>query len=362
LSIALPIGLPARSTLAVEGIEVLTGDELHRRGGRPLRICLVNLMPNKSVTETQICRLLGATSVPVAVTLCLPDSYRSKTTPASHIASFYRPWSQVRDERFDGLVVTGAPIETLPFGDVTYWSELTAILDWARSHVTSSLYICWAAQAALYRFHAVPKHPLPAKLSGVYRQRVANTDSRLLKGFGAAFPVPVSRYTEVRTGDLPAQAGLTVLADSAETGLCLIEDRRNRALYMFNHLEYDAETLRNEFLRDRLAGKPAAVPANYFPDDDPARSAANVWRPAAYLLFGNWLGEMQRTAWPQAVDEPQMQWAPAALRAARPELNDYADLPIAAPDRNSIALERSCVSGNPTETSYATSIRKFGRR
>ncbi len=316
MSIALPIGLPARATLAAEGVEVLTGDELHRRGGRPLRICLVNLMPNKIVTETQICRLLGATSIPVALTLCVPDSYRSKTTPASHIASFYRPWSQIRDERFDGLVVTGAPVETLPFEDVTYWPDLLAILDWAKSRIPSSLYICWAAQAALYHFHAVPKHRLPAKISGVFRQRVANADSRLLRGFGAGFPVPVSRYTEVRAGDLPAQAGLTVLADSPDAGLCLVEDRENRALCMFNHLEYDAETLRVEFIRDRLAGKPVGVPANYFPDDDPTRPAVNVWRPLAHLLFGNWLGEIQRTAWPCVIDEPPIQW-PWQHRAQR---------------------------------------------
>jgi homoserine O-succinyltransferase len=322
LSIALPIGLPARSILAAEGVEVLTGDELHRRGGRPLRICLMNLMPNKLVTETQICRLLGATSIPVAVTLCLPDSYRAKTTPASHIASFYRPWSQVREERFDGLVVTGAPVETMPFEEVTYWSGLLGILDWAKSRITSSLYICWAAQAALYRFHTVPKRGLPAKISGVFRQRIANADSPLLRGFGAEFPVPVSRYTEVRADDLPAHAGLTVLAGSADAGLCLIEDRENRAVYMFNHLEYDAETLREEFLRDRLAGKPVAVPANYFPNDDPARSPANVWRPLAYLLFGNWLDEIQRAAWPQAVDK-STSWTPAAPRAVRSDVSAY---------------------------------------
>jgi homoserine O-succinyltransferase len=280
-------------------------------------------MPNKIVTETQICRLLGATPIPVALTLCLPDSYRSKTTPASHVASFYRPWSQIRDEQFDGLIVTGAPIETLPFEDVTYWPDLLAILDDARARIASSLYICWAAQAALYHFRAVPKHPLPAKISGVYRQRVADADSRLLKGFGEQFPVPVSRYTEVRAGDLAASAGLTVLADSADTGLCLIEDRGNRAVYMFNHLEYDAETLREEFLRDRLAGKPADVPSNYFPNDDAARSPANVWRPLAYLLFSNWLDEIQRTAWPQAVDKAPISWAPASTRAARSDINGY---------------------------------------
>ncbi len=195
---------------------------------------------------------------------------------------------------FDGLVVTGAPIETLPFEAVDYWTDLTAMLDWARTRIAGSLYICWAAQAALYHFRGVPKHLRAAKLSGVYRQRVASAGSSLMRGFGAEFPVPVSRYTEVRAADLPA--GLNVLAESAETGLCLIEDRANRALCMFNHLEYDAGTLREEFLRDQLAGKPVAIPANYFPDDDPARPAVNVWRPSAHLLFGNWLAEIERLA------------------------------------------------------------------
>jgi len=312
LPIALPVGLPARLTLVGEGLEIMTGDELHRRDSRPLRICLVNLMPNKIVTETQICRLLGATSIPVAVTLCVPDSYRSKTTPARHIATFYWPWTQIRDERFDGLIVTGAPVETLPFEDVTYWRDLRAILDWARSRIASTLYICWAAQAALYHFRGVPKHELAAKRFGIFRHRTAGADSRLLRGFGAEFPVPVSRHTEVRVGDLPAGAGLTVLADSADAGLCLVEDRENRAVCMFNHLEYDAETLRDEFLRDQRAGKSIGIPANYFPDDDPARPAVNVWRPAAHLLFGNWLAEIQRTVRPSTIKATD----PTAARGA----------------------------------------------
>ena len=313
MPISLPDGLPARQVLAMEGVEVPTADELRARGGRPLSICLVNLMPNKIATEAQICRLLGASPIPVDLTLCVPDSYRSKTMPASHLAAFYRRWSQIRDQHFDGLIVTGAPIETLPFEAVTYWPDLTAMLDWARARVASSLYICWAAQAALYRFHAVPKHPLPAKVFGVFNQRVASRDARLLKGFGDEFPAPVSRYTEVRAIDLPARAGLTVLAGSAETGLCLIDDRDHRAVYMFNHLEYDAETLRQEFFRDRLAGKLVGIPANYFPDDDPARPAMNVWRPAAQLLFGNWLDAIQRTAWTQDTD----------YRIAHPAKNGY---------------------------------------
>jgi homoserine O-succinyltransferase/O-acetyltransferase len=292
LPISLPKGLPAGSVLAAEGVEVVSGAALHSGGVRPLRICLVNLMPKKIATEAQICRLLSATAIPVDVTLCVPDSYRSKSTSESHIAAFYRRWSRIREMSFDGLVVTGAPIETLPFEEVDYWADLCAMLDWARSRIASSLYICWAAQAALYRFRGVPKHQRAAKLSGIYRQRVTSAESRLMRGFGAEFPVPVSRYTEVRAEDLPA--GLNVLAESAETGLCLIEDRANRAICMFNHLEYDAGTLREEFLRDQLAGKPVAVPANYFPDDDPARPAMNVWRPSAHLLFHNWLAEIEQ--------------------------------------------------------------------
>jgi homoserine O-succinyltransferase len=292
--ISLPIGLPAASPLAAEGIAVVGDAALRSGGARPLKVCLVNLMPKKTATELQICRLLGATAIPVQVTLCVPDSYQSRSAQ-SHIDAFYRRWSQIRGERFDGLVMTGAPIETLPFEAVDYWIDLCAMFEWARARVAAGFYICWAAQAALYHFRGVPKHERAGKLSGVYRQRQARAGSGLLKGFGDEFPVPVSRHTEVRGADLPA--GVTVLAQSAETGLCLVEDRANRAACMFNHLEYDTETLRDEFYRDRLAGKQPALPANYFPDDDPTRPPANVWRPWAHLLFGNWLAEIARGAW-----------------------------------------------------------------
>lgn len=288
MPISLPIGLPAASALAAEGVTVVSSAALRSGAARPLRICLVNLMPKKTATETQIGRLLGAPPIPVDVTLCVPDSYRSRSAQG-HIDAFYKRWSEVRGEHFDGLVMTGAPIETLPFEAVDYWPDLCAMLEWARARLPASFYICWAAQAALYHFRGVPKHERAAKLSGVYRQRVASPGSGLLRGFGDAFPVPVSRYTEVRAAELPP--AITVLAQSPETGLCLVEDRANRATCMFNHLEYDTETLRDEFQRDRLAGKQPALPANYFPDDDPTRPAANVWRPWAHLLFGNWLAE-----------------------------------------------------------------------
>lgn len=316
MSIALPAGLPARQLLLAEGVEVLDRDQIRSWGRRPLRLCLVNLMPNKAVTEIQIARLLGGTSIPVELTLCLPDGYRSRSTPADHMA-FYQAWSNIRHEPFHALVVTGAPIEALPFEEVTYWPGLCAIFDWARARRIGSLHICWAAQAALYHFHNVPKHRLPRKMSGVFHQCVSSGAFRLLRGFGEVFPVPVSRHTEVCAADLPSEAGLAVLAASAEAGLCLVEDRDNRAVYMFNHLEYDAETLRDEFLRDQRAGTPVSIPHNYFPGDDPQRAPANTWRPYGHLLFSNWLGEIYRTAWPRITDEPVIQWALAGSQVLR---------------------------------------------
>lgn len=330
MSIALPPGLPARQVLLAEGIDVPAPGQLLSWGRRPLRLCLVNLMPNKPAAEIQIARLLGATTIPVELTLCLPDGYRSRSMPAEHMA-FYRPWQEIRHESFDGLVMTGAPIEMLEFEAVNYWPGVRAIFDWARSRATSSLFLCWAAQAALYHHHGVAKHSLPRKLSGVFRQRVSGGATGLLTGFSEEFAAPVSRHTEVRAQDLPAEAGLVVRAASQETGLCLVQDRRNRAVYMFNHLEYDAGTLADEFRRDRQAGKPVGIPCNYFPGDDLRRLPTNVWRPYGHLLFANWLGEMSRNARPRVSDEPVVQWAlvesrtPVVTAGSR-----YTDLLVAA--------------------------------
>jgi homoserine O-succinyltransferase/O-acetyltransferase len=340
MSIVLPVGLPARQVLLNEGIEVLSADELRRGVRRPLRICLVNLMPNKVATETQIARLLGATSIPVELSLCVPDSYRPRNAPADHLAAFYRPWTHIRDDFFDGVVVSGAPVETLPFEDVAYWADLCRIFDWARSLSIPGFYICWAAQAALYHFHKVPKHRLPEKMFGVFRHRRTNVDSQLLQGFSEEFPVPVSRHTEVRIADLPAQADLKLLAVSPEAGVCLIEDRSNRAVYMFNHLEYDVTTLADEFRRDRQAGKQVDVPCNYFPDDDPQRSPANIWRPYGELLFANWLSDMQ-TARARVNDESLIQRAITAPRSLCTHVDDtnvgdHADLLIAVADSTTL--------------------------
>jgi homoserine O-succinyltransferase len=296
MSIVLPKGLPAQDTLAREGIDVRDRDAADDRM-RPgtLRIALLNLMPMKPVTETQFARLLGAGPYDVELTLLLPDGYMPKSVPAAYLHQFYRRWSEVREATFDGLIVTGAPVETLPFQEVAYWRQLARIFDWSQTHVAGSFHICWAAQAALHHFHGVPKHALARKAFGVYRHRVRNWGDPLMRGFGAELPIPVSRHTEVRAGDLPRGRGITVLAESPETGLALLADRPRHAYYMFNHLEYDGDTLAREYRRDVAAGKPVDLPANYFPDDDPTRDPPHTWRAAARLVFRNWLAELHGT-------------------------------------------------------------------
>lgn len=283
--------LPARRTLEAEGVIVMTETEAARQDIRPLRIALLNLMPDKITTETQISRLLGATPLQVDLELLRISDHVSKTTSAGHIAAFYRPWEDVRQECFDGLIVTGAPVETMPFEDVTYWDELRRILDWSQTHVHRTLTVCWGAMAALHHFHGVEKHVLPAKASGVFAHSNRAPASPWMRGLPDRFDVPVSRWSEVRREDLPEGRGLSVLADSDETGLCLIDDPAHDALHMFNHLEYDTLTLAGEFARDGTA----AVPEHYFPGDDPASQPANTWRGHGHLLFGNWINETYQT-------------------------------------------------------------------
>ncbi|WP_022682826.1 homoserine O-succinyltransferase [Sphingobium bisphenolivorans] len=284
--------LPARRTLEAEGVVVMGQADAVRQDIRPLRIALLNLMPNKISTETQLARLLGATPLQVELTLVRISDHVSRNTSADHMASFYRPWSDVRDERFDGFIITGAPVEHLPFEAVSYWDELRSIFDWTQTHVHRSLSICWAAQAALKHFHGVEKRSLDRKAFGVFRHRSHVPSSPYLRGFSDDFCVPVSRWSEVRRDDLPADRGLKLLADSEESGLCLIDDPARGFLHMFNHLEYDTLTLAAEFARDG-AGQ---MPAHYFPGDDPSQAPINSWRGHAHLLFGNWINEIYQTA------------------------------------------------------------------
>ncbi len=295
MPIKIPTNLPARATLEQEGVMVMDDDEAARQDIRPLRVGLLNLMPNKQRTETQFARLCGATPLQVEMTLIKMTHHTSKLTSSEHMLNFYRPFDDVRSEKFDGFVITGAPIELLEFEAVTYWSEMQEILDWCDSHVHSAMHICWGAQAAMHHYHGVPKHELDAKAFGVYRHRNLNPASPYLRGFSDDFSIPVSRWTEVRRADLPTDHGLEVLMEADDAGLCLVNDPARRSLYMFNHIEYDSTTLAEEYHRDVAANKPINIPPNYFPGDDPSQTPENRWRSHAHLLFGNWLNEVYQS-------------------------------------------------------------------
>ena len=296
MPIKIPDDLPARRTLEQEGVLVIGEHDAIRQDIRPLRIALLNLMPEKIKTETQIARLVGSTPLQVEMTLIKTSSYTPTNTSQEHMLAFYQPWDRVAGEKFDGLIVTGAPVEEMPFEDVNYWPELRDIFDWTRSNVFSAFNICWGGQAALYHHYGVPKHALSRKLSGVFEHRIVTPNSALLRGFSDGFPVPVSRYTETRRADIEAIPELRVLADSDVAGLCLIEDTALNQVYMFNHLEYDTATLGDEYRRDVAAGRDIRMPANYFPHDDPKRPPVNGWRAYGHLLFGNWINAIYQAA------------------------------------------------------------------
>ena len=292
MPIKIPDELPARRALEAEGVVVMRQADAIRQDIRPLRIGLLNLMPNKISTETQVARLLGATPLQVELALVRMTDHVARNTSADHMNAFYRPWAEISEERFDGFIITGAPLAHLPFEEVNYWDELCRVLDWTQTHVHSCLTLCWAAQAALYYFHRIPRHMRSRKAFGVFRHRNLVPSSPYLRGFSDDFCVPVSALGEIRREDIPVDSGLQILADSPSTGLCLIDDPRHRALHVLNHFEYDTSTLRDEYLRDGAA----ILPENYFPDDDPAKPPENRWRGHAHLLFGNWINQIYQTA------------------------------------------------------------------
>ena len=295
MPIKIPNDLPARLTLEKEGVMLMTEDTAHRQDIRALRIGLLNLMPNKIKTETQFARLIGATPLQVELSLIKITNHKSKNTPHDHMITFYRDWEKMRKEKFDGLIITGAPIELLEFEDVTYWDELQRIYDWTQTHVQSTFNICWGAQAALYHFHHVPKHALAQKAFGIYRHKNLSPASPYLRGFSDDFSMPVSRWTENLKSELPTGKGLEVLMESEEAGLCFVADNPHRQLYMFNHIEYDTNSLGDEYRRDVGAGKAINPPANYFPGGNPSAIPENRWRSHAHLLFGNWINEVYQS-------------------------------------------------------------------
>jgi homoserine O-succinyltransferase len=296
MPIKIPDTLPAFNTLVSEGVRVMTETMAVRQDIRPLQIGLLNLMPNKIKTEVQMARLVGASPLQVEFSLVRIGGHKAKNTSEDHLLSFYETWDEVKHRKFDGFIITGAPVETLPFEDVTYWQEMKEIFDWTTTNVHSTMNVCWGAMAAIYHFHGVPKHGLKEKAFGVYRHRNLSPASVYLNGFSDDFQVPVSRWTEVRREDVEkAGNDLEILMESDEMGLCLVHERAGRRLFMFNHVEYDSTSLADEYFRDVEAGIPIKMPHNYFPHNDDTLAPLNRWRGHAHLLFGNWINEIYQT-------------------------------------------------------------------
>ena len=295
MPIKIPADLPAYDVLTQEGVMVVAEDQAARQDIRPLRIGLLNLMPKKIQTETQFARLIGATPLQIELSLIRMSEHQAKNTAAAHMESFYHPFAEVQDQKFDGLIITGAPIEHLAFEDVTYWDELCQVMDWTQTNVHSTFGVCWGGMAMIKHFHQVDKHMLDAKAFGCFRHRNLNPASPFLRGFSDDFVIPVSRWTEMKQAEIEAAPGLTTLLGSDEVGPCLIEDAAHRALYIFNHFEYDSDTLKQEYDRDVASGTAINIPLNYYPEDDPSRSPQNRWRSHAHLLYGNWINEIYQS-------------------------------------------------------------------
>ena len=294
MPIKLPSALPAFDVLSREGVMVMGEDTASRQDIRPLRIALLNLMPKKIDTENQFARLIGATPLQIELTLLRMSEHKTKNTAAAHMAEFYKPFQDVKDQKFDGLIITGAPIEHLEFTDVTYWDELREVMQWTQTNVHSTFGVCWGGMAMINYFHGVKKHMLDAKAFGCFRHVNTAPNSPYLRGFSDDCVIPVSRWTEMKQEEIDA-AGLQTLLTSDEVGPALVEDKDHRALYIFNHFEYDSGTLKGEYDRDIANGTPINVPVNYYPENDPTEQPMNRWRSHAHLLYGNWINEIYQS-------------------------------------------------------------------
>ena len=295
MPIKIPSNLPAHSVLSSEGIMVMDPSQADRQDIRPLRIALLNLMPQKIQTENQFARLIGATPLQIEFTLIRMSAHQTKNTAASHMEEFYRTFNMVRDEKFDGLIITGAPIEHLDFEEVTYWDEMVEVMNWTQTNVHSTFGVCWGGMAMINHFHGIQKHMLNKKAFGCFRHQNIAPSSPYLRGFSDDFVIPVSRWTEMREDEIKGAFGLKVLLRSEETGPCLVEDSAHNALYIFNHFEYDSTTLKQEYDRDVANGTETNIPGNYYPQDDPSLAPQNRWRSHAHLLYGNWINEIYQT-------------------------------------------------------------------
>ena len=289
MPIKIPNDLPAYKTLTEENIFVMTETRAITQDIRPLKILIVNLMPKKIETETQLARLLGNTPLQVEPTLLHTSSHQSKNVAEEHLLAFYKTFKDVKHENFDGMIITGAPVEHMPFEQVEYWAELCEIMEWSKTHVHSTLHICWGAQAGLYYHYGIQKQAVDKKLFGVFPHTVDYKSSILFRGFDDVFYVPQSRHTTVSQEDLEKVAELKILASSKQTGVYAVSSKNGRQIFITGHSEYDADTLKNEYLRDLSQGKPIDIPYNYFPGDNPTKPPMVSWRAHANLLFSNWL-------------------------------------------------------------------------
>ncbi len=289
MPIKIPNGLPAAETLQKENIFVMTETRAEIQEIRPLQILLLNLMPKKIETETQLSRLLGNTPLQVELELIHTKSHESKNTPAEHMLAFYKTFDEVKHRNFDGMIITGAPVEQMPFEEVEYWEELCEIMEWSKTHVHSTFHICWGAQAGLYYHFGIDKQPLPEKMFGIFPHKLDYKKSILFRGFDDTFMVPHSRHTTIAREDIEAVSELKILASSKEAGVYAISTKKGKQIFITGHSEYDAMTLNNEYQRDLSQGKPIKIPQNYFPGDDPKKKPLVTWRSCANLLYSNWL-------------------------------------------------------------------------
>ena len=289
MPIQIPNDLPAAETLKNENIFVMTQTRAETQHIRPLEIVLLNLMPTKIVTETQLSRLLGNTPLQVHLELMMVSGHKPKNTPQEHLLTFYKTFDELKDRKFDGMLITGAPVENLPFEEVDYWKELCQIMEWSKTHVHSTFHICWAAQAGLYYHYGIQKKPLPEKLFGVYPHKADYKKSILLRGFDDVFYAPHSRHTTVLREDIEKVWDLRIIASSEQAGVYAVQTKLGRQIFVTGHSEYDPDTLKKEYFRDKNQGLPIHVPENYFPDDDDTKDPIVRWRGHANLLFSNWL-------------------------------------------------------------------------
>lgn len=289
MPIKIPNKLPAASILERENIFFMTETRALAQDIRPLKVLFLNLMPIKIDTETQFARVLGNTPLQIDLELIAPTSHNSKNTPAEHMLAFYKTFEDVKDNFYDGLIITGAPVEHLAFEDVDYWPELCEIMKWSRTHVYSTLHICWGAQAGLYYHFGIPKVAMEKKLSGIYRHTLESRNTMLFRGFDDTFSVPHSRYTTIERKDVEKVPGLRILASSENAGIYAVAGEKGRQIFLLGHAEYDADTLKKEYVRDVKAGINPHIPENYFPDNNPEKEPVTSWRSSAHLLYGNWI-------------------------------------------------------------------------